>query len=138
MAGAQPNTISESEPAGDSQNYTKPFITISFLFFMWGFITVMNDVLAPHLKAVFELSFFQAGLVQFAFFIAFFIVSLIYFLISTTSGDPITRVGYKKGIIIGLIICGVGCCLFYPAAEFQAYGFFLSALFVLATGVTIL
>ncbi|MFT7036801.1 MAG: FHS family L-fucose permease-like MFS transporter [Cyclobacteriaceae bacterium] len=138
MAGAQPNTISESEPVGDSQNYTKPFITISFLFFMWGFITVMNDVLAPHLKAVFELSFFQAGLVQFAFFIAFFIVSLIYFLISTTSGDPITRIGYKKGIIIGLIICGAGCCLFYPAAEFQAYGFFLSALFVLATGVTIL
>lgn len=105
---------------------------------MWGFITVMNDVLIPHLKSVFSLSFFQAGLVQFAFFIAFFIISLIYFIISVTKEDPINRIGYKNGIIIGLILCGLGCCLFYPAAHFQVYGFFLSALFVLASGVTIL
>ncbi|MEQ6119610.1 sugar MFS transporter [Reichenbachiella sp. MALMAid0571] len=139
MAGAQPSVMAaSSNEENNSQNYTKPFITISFLFFMWGFITVMNDVLIPHLKAAFELSYFQAALVQFAFFGAFFIVSLIYFLVSVSKGDPITKIGYKNGIVIGLVICGVGCCLFYPAAQFQAYGFFLSALFVLATGVTIL
>ncbi len=119
-------------------NYRKPFITITFLFFMWGFITVMNDVLIPHLKAVFELSYFQAALIQFAFFGAFFVISLIYFIISVSQGDPISKIGYKNGIIIGLILCGIGCCLFYPAANYQRYGIFLGALFVLASGVTIL
>ncbi len=119
-------------------NYRKPFITITFLFFMWGFITVMNDVLIPHLKASFELTYLQASLVQSAFFGAFFFISLIYFLVSVTSGDPITRIGYKNALILGLVICGVGCGLFYPAAQFQQYGFFLGALFILATGVTIL
>ncbi|MCL6274650.1 sugar MFS transporter [Muricauda sp. 2012CJ35-5] len=119
-------------------NYRKPFLTITFLFFMWGFITVMNDVLIPHLKEVFELSYFQAALIQFAFFGAFFIISLGYFIISISKGDPISKIGYKNGIIIGLLLCGLGCCLFYPATIFQRYGIFLSALFVLASGVTIL
>lgn len=105
---------------------------------MWGFITVMNDVLIPHLKSVFELSYFKAGLIQFAFFGAFFIISLGYFFISIFKGDPISSIGYKNGIIVGLILCGVGCFLFYPAAEYRIYGFFLGALFVLASGVTIL
>ncbi|MEM6795435.1 MAG: sugar MFS transporter [Acidobacteriota bacterium] len=118
--------------------YRRPFITITFLFFMWGFITVMNDVLIPHLKASFELSYLQASLVQSAFFGAFFFVSLAYFLISVSAGDPISRVGYKNSIILGLVICGVGCALFYPAAEYKTYSFFLGALFVLASGVTIL
>ncbi len=125
-------------PSNGFKNYRKPFLTITFLFFMWGFITVMNDVLIPHLKEVFELSYFQAALIQFAFFGAFFIVSLLYFVISVSKGDPISRIGYKNGIIIGLLICGLGCCLFYPATIFQRYGIFLSALFVLAAGVTIL
>ncbi|KAA1243022.1 sugar MFS transporter [Aquimarina sp. RZ0] len=118
--------------------YRKPFITITFLFFIWGFITVMNDVLIPHLKAVFELSYFQAAFIQFAFFGAFFVISLLYFFISVLQGDPIARIGYKNGIIIGLLLCGIGCCLFYPAASYQRYFIFLGALFVLASGVTIL
>ena len=117
---------------------TKPFISITFLFFMWGFITVMNDVLIPHLRTVFELTYFKAALIQSAFFGAFFIISLIYFLISVTKGDLISRIGYKNGILIGLILCAVGCFLFYPAAQFQKYPFFLSALFILASGVTVL
>ncbi len=121
-----------------TNGYRKPFITITFLFFMWGFITVMNDVLIPHLKASFELSYLQASLVQSAFFGAFFFVSLIYFLISVFAGDPIAKIGYQNAIIVGLVLCGIGCGLFYPAAEFQKYGFFLGALFVLASGVTIL
>jgi len=121
-----------------NKNYTRPFATITFLFFMWGFITVMNDVLIPYLKEGFDLSYFQAGLIQFAFFGAFFIISLVYFVISASSGDPINKIGYKNGIMIGLAICGIGCLMFYPAAETQTYVFFLGALFILATGVTIL
>ncbi|ELR72150.1 glucose/galactose transporter family protein [Fulvivirga imtechensis AK7] len=122
----------------EARSYTKPFITVTFLFFMWGFITVMNDVLIPHLRAVFELSYFKAALVQFAFFGAFFIVSLLYFFISAYKGDPIAKLGYKNGILVGLFLCGLGCFLFYPAASYQIYGFFLSALFILASGVTVL
>lgn len=122
----------------NTREYRKPFITITLLFFLWGFITVMNDVLIPYLKADFKLSYFQAGLVQFAFFSAFFLVSLVYYLVSLSKGDPINKLGYKTGVIIALIICGVGCALFFPAAEFHKYSLFLGALFVLATGVTLL
>lgn len=126
------------ETPGGEPDYTRPFATITVLFFMWGFITVMNDVLIPFLKDGFELTYFQAGLVQFAFFGAFFFVSLIYFFISVYISDPISRLGYKNWIIISLIICGLGCCLFYPAAITHQYSFFLGALFVLASGVTVL
>ena len=119
-------------------NSTRPFISITFLFFMWGFITVMNDVLIPHLRTVFNLTYFKAALIQSAFFGAFFIISLAYFLLSITKGDLISRIGYKNGILIGLLLCATGCFLFYPAAQFQEYSFFLSALFILASGVTVL
>jgi len=119
-------------------DYRRPFITITLLFFLWGFITVMNDVLIPYLKGEFELSYFQAGLVQFAFFGAFFFVSLIYYVISLAMGDPINRIGYKTSIIIALLVCGAGCAMFFPAAEYRTYTYFLGALFILATGVTLL
>lgn len=119
-------------------NTTGPFAIITLLFFFWGFITVMNDVLIPFLKGSFELSYFQAGLVQFAFFGAFFVISFIYFLVSSSSGDPINRFGYQKTIVLALVICAGGCALFSPAAANASYAFFLGALFLLATGVTIL
>ncbi len=112
--------------------------TLTTLFFMWGFITCLNDILIPYLRGVFELTIFQSTLVQFAFFGAYFIGSLIYFIISSRSGDPISKIGYKNGIIIGLITSAVGCLLFFPAAQFELYGFFLSALFVLGLGLTLL
>jgi FHS family L-fucose permease-like MFS transporter len=115
-----------------------PLITMTLLFFMWGFITCMNDILIPHLKEQFNLTFLQSMLVQFAFFGAYFIGSLIYFLISYYKGDPVNKVGYKKGIIAGVILSAVGCCLFYPAASLAVYGVFLAALFVLGLGFTIL
>ncbi len=114
------------------------FSLLTSLFFMWGFITVMNDVLINTFRSLFDLTNFQSGLVQFSFFGAFFIVSLIYYLISSRSGDPINKLGYKNGMSVGLIITGIGCMLFYPAGLNHSYPFFLSALFVLATGVTIL
>jgi FHS family L-fucose permease-like MFS transporter len=115
-----------------------PLITMTLLFFMWGFITCMNDILIPYLKVLFNLTFLQSMLVQFAFFGAYFIGSLIYFLVSYYNGDPINKVGYKKGIIAGVLLSAVGCCLFYPAASLSIYGVFLGALFVLGLGFTIL
>lgn len=115
-----------------------PLITMTFLFFMWGFITCMNDILIPHLKEMFSLSFLQSMLVQFAFFGAYFIGSLIYFMVSYYNGDPVNKVGYKKGMIAGILLSAVGCVLFYPAASLGIYGLFLGALFVLGLGFTIL
>lgn len=121
-----------------NSSYRFSFSVLTLLFFMWGFITVMNDVLINTFKDIFELSNFQSGLVQFSFFGAFFVISLLYFLISRAIGDPINRIGYKNGMVVGLGVCGLGCSLFYPAAQNATYGFFLAALFVLASGVTIL
>ncbi|HRG37933.1 MAG TPA: sugar MFS transporter [Bacteroidia bacterium] len=119
-------------------NYSIPLAFITILYFMWGFITCLNDILIPHFKAIFVLSYAETMLIQFAFFGAYFIGSLIYFFISLSSGDPINRIGYKNGIILGLFISAVGTSLFYPAAAYQSFGFFLAALFVLALGFTIL
>jgi len=121
-----------------NRGYTAAFAVVTGLFFMWGFMTVLNDILIPYLKGVFELNHAKAMLVQFAFFMAYFIGSVIYFFISITRGDPISRIGYKNGILLGLLISATGSALFYPAAEFRMYGFFLAALFVMGLGFTLL
>ncbi|WP_313252493.1 L-fucose:H+ symporter permease [Stenotrophomonas sp.] len=104
---------------------------VTTIFFMWGFLTCLNDILIPHLKSVFQLNFAQAMLVQFTFFGA-------YFLMSLPAGRLVAHVGYKQGIVIGLVIAGIGAIGFWPAAELRVYGAFLAALFVLATGITVL
>lgn len=114
------------------------FVAVSTLFFMWGFITCMNDLLIPKLKADFSLSQFEANLVQTAFFGAYFLVSLGYFVLSVLRGDPINRIGYQNGLCLGLLVSGAGCLLFYPAAETHAYGLFLGALLVLGAGITLI
>jgi FHS family L-fucose permease-like MFS transporter len=121
-----------------NKSYTIPFISLTTLFFMWGFLTCMNDVLIPHLRTLFQLSYLQSMLVQFAFFGAYFIGSLVYFVISYLKGDPINKIGYKNGMLLGLIIAAVGCFLFFPAARYSAYGLFLSALFMMGLGFTLL
>ena len=118
--------------------YTTAFIVITSLFFMWGFITCLNDILIPYVKKVFDLTRTGSMLVQFAFFMAYFIGAFIYFIISSTSGDPILKIGYKKGIITGLLLSAIGCAIFYPAAEIKVYWLFLTALFVLGLGFTLL
>lgn len=138
MAGAISTPTANTTSSESKAGYKSAFAVLSLLFFMWGFITCLNDILIPYLKEVFELNYFQAMLIQFAFFGAYFIGSLIYFIISMIYGDPITKIGYKNGIIIGLIIAAVGCALFIPAAEFLLYGFFLAALFCLGIGLTML
>ena len=111
--------------------YLFPFIALTSLFFLWGFLTVLVDFLIPRLKEIFTLTYFQAGLVQFAFFMA-------YFLLSIPAGFILSRIGYKKGIILGLLTMALGCFLFYPAAEFRIFNIFLIAYFILAGGMTIL
>jgi FHS family L-fucose permease-like MFS transporter len=111
--------------------YTAALVVLTTLFFMWGLITSLNDILIPHLKAAFALSYTQAMLIQFCFFGAYFVASL-------PSGYLVKRVGYKRGIIAGLAAAGAGCLLFFPAAAMHSYPFFLGALFVLAAGITLL
>ncbi|WP_371815716.1 sugar MFS transporter [Flagellimonas sp. 389] len=120
------------------KNHSTSLFILTILFFLWGFLTCMNDILIPYLKEIFVLKYWQAMLIQFCFFGAYFIGSLTYFLISLKKGDPINRIGYKNGIIIGLAVSGLGCFMFYPAAEFAIYGLFLSALFILGLGFTLL
>jgi MFS transporter, FHS family, L-fucose permease len=140
MAGISSTSgaIADNNSYDSTKSYTGPLMIVTMLFFMWGFITCMNDILIPKLKGVFQLQHWQAMLIQSAFFTAYFIISLIYFIFSVTKGDPIMKIGYKNGIIVGLIVAAIGCSLFFPAAEFHSYGFFLSALFILASGITIL
>jgi len=114
-----------------NNKYTTAFIVVTTLFFMWGFITVLVDSLIPRLKEIFELSNFQAVLVQFAFFMA-------YGLISIPAGYLLSRIGYKRGMLVGLATMGVGCLLFLPAASMRMFPLFLIGYFVLAGGMTVL
>jgi FHS family L-fucose permease-like MFS transporter len=116
---------------GNKNNYKKAFIVITSLFFMWGLITVLVDSLIPRLKEIFELTYFQAGLVQFAFFTAYGVVSI-------PAGSLLHRIGYKKGMMIGLGIMGIGSLLFLPAASFRLFPLFMLGYFTLAAGMTIL
>ncbi|PUA29768.1 MAG: L-fucose:H+ symporter permease [Cellvibrio sp. 79] len=125
-----PQGSSTQHGAVDTGNNTVPLIIITILFFMWGLLTSMNDVLIPHLKSVYTLSYTQAMLVQFCFFGAYFVISL-------PAGALIKKLGYQNGAVAGLLIAASGCALFYPAAT-SGYAVFLLALFILASGITIL
>lgn len=121
-----------------AQSYRGPFAIMITLFFMWGFMTVWNDILIPRFKETFTLNYFQAMLVQFAFFGAYFVGSGLYFIISVTTGDPIARIGYKNGLVIGLLISALGSSLFWQAASATSYPLFLTALFVVGLGFAML
>jgi FHS family L-fucose permease-like MFS transporter len=127
--GAGTNAIPSSGTSAAASN-TVPLVIITLLFFMWGLLTSLNDVLIPHLKAIYTLNYVQAMLVQFCFFGAYFIVSL-------PAGMLIKRIGYQRGAVSGLVLAAGGCALFYPASM-SGYALFLLAFFVLASGITIL
>ncbi len=120
--------VMENEQKG---NYPIAFFIMTTPFLMWGFITALNDILIPHLKGAFDLSYTQATLIQFCFFGA-------YFIVSPFAGRLVEKIGYKGGIVLGFLTVGAGCGLFYPAAEVEKYFPFLMALFVLASGITLL
>lgn len=127
-----PNTPSAATPGDNRYTYFPLALGVmTTIFFMWGFLTCLNDILIPHLKAVFELNYFRASLIQFTFFGTYFIMSL-------PAGVLVKGLGYKKSIVAGLAVAGVGALGFWPAAASHNYYAFLGALFVLATGITIL
>ena len=110
-------------------NYVRPLAIVTTLFFMWGFLTCLNDILVPHLKSIFDLSYARAMLIQFAFFSA-------YFLFSVPWSKVVNAIGYKTTMVIGLLTMAVGAFLFVPAASAASYPLFLTALLVLAAGIT--
>jgi len=113
------------------KSYRSVFALLTVLFFLWGFITVLVDSLVPRIRELFELSYAEATMVQFAFFGA-------YFLLSIPASFILTKIGYKRGIILGLLTMALGCFLFYPAASMREFYIFLLAYFILAGGMTIL
>lgn len=135
-------TSTVQRPAPDrtqtGKTYRASFAIMTSLFFLWGFMTVFNDILIPRFKEAFTLSYFQAMLVQFAFFGAYFIGSLLYFVISVATGDPIAKIGYKNGVVIGLLIAATGSALFWPAATMSSYPMFLAGLFIVGLGFAML
>lgn len=111
--------------------YAFPLTVLIALFFMWGFITVLNDILVPHLKALFSLNYAEAMLIQFCFFMAYGIMSL-------PSGKVVQFFGYKKALVIALFVAAIGCFIFIPAAALPSYSVFLIGLFIMATGIVLL
>src|SRR5947207_9821460 len=126
------NVPSRTRTAGSSSSSNKVALAVvTTLFFMWGFVTVLNDVLVPHLKSIFDLNYTKVMLIQFAFFSAYFIFSI-------PSAKVIDTIGYKKTMVTGLVTMGVGAFLFIPAASAPSFALFLCALMVLAAGITAL
>src|ERR1700757_1800106 len=128
VAPGSPTTTTVSEP---STSYTVPLAVVTTLFFMWGFLTCLNDILVPHLKSIFDLNYAQVMLIQFAFFGAYFIFSI-------PSAKIIDWIGYPRSMAAGLLMMGVGAFLFVPAASVPSFPLFLAALIVLAAGITCL
>src|SRR6201997_3652665 len=130
MAIVSANT-SAAPGAAQTSSRKAALAGVTSLFFMWGFVTVLNDVLVPHLKSIFDLKYAKASLIQSAFFLA-------YFLFSLPAAKLIDRVGYKRTMVIGVVVMGIGAWLFIPAAMVPSYALFLGALMVLAGGITAL
>src|SRR6266849_8267672 len=113
------------------RRYIVAFVLVTSLFFMWALGVNLNDILIPHLKKAFHLTDFQSSLIQAAFFGGYFLAAL-------PAGWLMERIGYRKGILVGLLTCAFGAFLFIPAASIGLYGFFLFALFVMACGQGVL
>jgi FHS family L-fucose permease-like MFS transporter len=131
MAIVTPRNSVASNTPETSPSYAAPLAVVTTLFFMWGFLTCLNDILVPHLKSIFDLNYRQVMLVQFAFFGA-------YFLFSIPSAKVVDWIGYQRSMVLGLLIMGLGAFLFVPAASVPSYPLFLVALIVLAAGITCL
>jgi FHS family L-fucose permease-like MFS transporter len=131
IAPSSTSTSATATTAGTGQSYGVPLATVTTLFFMWGFLTCLNDILVPHLKPIFDLNYTRVMLIQFAFFGAYFIFSI-------PSAKIIDWIGYQRSMVVGLLTMGAGAFLFVPAASVPSYPLFLGALIVLAAGITCL
>jgi MFS transporter, FHS family, L-fucose permease len=125
------NVNNPTSTVAPSSTYKAALAVMTTLFFMWGFVTVLNDVLVPHLKSIFDLNYARVMLIQFSFFSAYFIFSI-------PSAKLIDWIGYHKTMVVGLFTMGVGSFLFIPAASVASYPLFLTALMILAAGITAL
>ncbi len=117
--------------AAPGGSYKSAFAMVTTLFFMWGFLTSLNDILIPHLKSIFDLNYAQAALVQSAFFSS-------YFVFAFPAGKLVEWIGYKRTMVVGLLVMAVGALLFIPAADAPSFPLFLGALITLAAGITVL
>lgn len=126
-----PPPAASSVPTTEQRSYPAALSVVTAVFFIWGFLTSLNDILIPHLKSLFSLNYAQAMLVQSCFFGAYFIMSL-------PAGKLVSKLGYKGGIVAGLLVAGMGALGFVPAAQGHSYYTFLAALFILASGITVL
>jgi MFS transporter, FHS family, L-fucose permease len=124
-AGSGPAQNIQSAP---SPSYARPLAIVTTLFFIWGFLTCLNDILVPHLKSIFDLSYTRAMLIQFAFFSA-------YFLFSVPWSKIVNTIGYQPTMVVGLMTMAVGAFMFIPAASAVSYPLFLTALVILAAGI---
>ena len=124
-----PTEVTDVPADAAAQNYTRPLTIVTTLFFMWGFLTCLNDILVPHLKSIFELSYAKVMLVQFAFFSAYFLFSLPW-------AKVVDKIGYQKTMVVGLLTMAFAAFLFVPAASVASYPLFLTALLILAAGIT--
>src|SRR3981189_2854032 len=106
---ASPSPAEAIAVASANQNYSRPLAIVTTLFFMWGFLTCLNDILVPHLKSIFDLSYARAMLVQLAFFSA-------YFLFSVPWSRIVNAIGYQRSMVAGLFTMAIGAFLFIPAA----------------------
>lgn len=131
MAITAPGSTTPASVSNSGQSYGVPLATVTTLFFMWGFLTCLNDILVPHLKTIFDLNYTKVMLIQFAFFGAYFIFSI-------PSARIIDWIGYQRSMVGGLLTMGLGAFLFVPAASVPSYPLFLGALIVLAAGITCL
>lgn len=129
VSGAASSPAKDVPAVSTTQDYSRPLAIVTTLFFMWGFLTCLNDILVPHLKSIFNLSYAQVMLVQFAFFSA-------YFLFSVPWSRVVNAIGYQRSMVVGLLTMACGAFLFIPAASAVSYPLFLTALLVLATGIT--
>jgi FHS family L-fucose permease-like MFS transporter len=124
-----PGSEQNVPPVSAAPNYSRPLTIVTTLFFMWGFLTCLNDILVPHLKSIFDLSYARVMLVQFAFFSA-------YFLFSVPWSKIVNTIGYQRTMVVGLVTMAGGAFLFLPAASAASYPLFLTALIILAAGIT--
>ena len=120
-----------TEAGGAPRTYTAALVVLATVFFMWGFATVLNDILIPHLKSAFQLDYAQVLLIQFVFFLAYFVMAM-------PSAKILERTGYKLAVVIGLFGMAVSAAGFIPAAMLESFGLFLVALFLLAASITLL
>ena len=130
MALTRQNTTTITVP-DTGKDYRAPLAMVTTLFFMWGFLTCLNDILIPHLKAIFDLNYAQVMLVQLSFFSAYAVFSI-------PSGWVVERIGYQRMMVVGLLLMAAGALLFIPAASAPSFPLFLGALIILAAGITAL